>query len=139
MRGKDHCSAHRPGGIKGAGAPPGNRNAETHGMYSTILREDEFELIPLSLADDLDDELFMARVFTRRVATRATEDIDTDQLLTYYNALLRGAGRIANLLRQRQALSPEATTFSSILAEVLEELDLSHGNPDQNSFEESPD
>jgi len=68
VRGSDPplCSAHA-GRSLGAGAPPGNQNARTHGFYASAITRDELADILTHAADTtLDSEIAITRIALRR-------------------------------------------------------------------------
>jgi hypothetical protein len=130
------CAAHAGRNV-GAGAPPRNQNARTHGFYSSVLRPDELADL-VTYADDLslDDEISCARVALRRLLTLLEspqlapfEDPNDSHALTtkdytQITALALQATRtIARLLRDARALSGEAADgIAGAIAHALDEL-----------------
>jgi len=119
------CSAHA-GRTAGAGAPPGNQNRRSHGVYARYLDpEDLADLVATAADTTIDDEIACARVALRRLLAelqqppdRRTADFDRLIALTF-----AGVRTIARLLRDRAALSGEAADgLSGAFAQVLDHL-----------------
>lgn len=80
------CRKH---GGKSTGAPTGNQNARTHGIYSSAIQPDEVELWDQIVVDDIDDAIKIAHLQLRRamIAQAKAEqgdglDLDLDQVTT---------------------------------------------------------
>ncbi len=123
MRGKDYCSAHRPGGIPGAGAPRGNVNALKHGLYARKLAEKIQEYIDLPDDQTIDTELALIRTVNKYIATCLQELMSSDDRRNYEliarlsQALCQSSQQILRLLKARQESPPD---FEAILTELTE-------------------
>lgn len=121
------CSAHS-GRNTGAGAPKGNKNARTHGLYSrhhTIEEIDDIiDLINAAADGSLEEEIANSRIIVGRL-TKALADSDI-QPLEYAKlamAAFSGMNSVARMLRDKRVLSGEAANgVSEAMARVVEEL-----------------
>lgn len=107
------------------GAQPGNQNAARHGFYSDQFAPDELALIAAFTQDPtIDDELWMQRVFNRRLLRYSSrEEMPTADLVELAKALAIGTGRVARLLRDKRALSGEAADgLAGAIALALDEI-----------------
>lgn len=107
------------------GGQPGNSNASSHRFYSDQFTADEIALVAGFASDpDLTDEIWMQRVFNRRLLQHVQgEELTTDTLVKIAEALAAGTGRVARLLRDKRALSGEATDgLADAIAHALDEL-----------------
>ena len=132
------CSAHA-GRNKGAGAPPGNHNAETHGFYDRAYSLEELaDLVAHAANMTLDDEIAAVRVGIQRALLKIkdgrTNDIDKegdeyerDLTAAEYAALTglitTGANTVARLLRARRSVSGDAADgIAGAIAQALDEI-----------------
>lgn len=125
MSGSDRCRSHRhlELGLTGAGAPEGNDNARTHGLYSPRLDPDDFLAMALTVGDDLADEVAFARIMVRKFAGMIDNTTDTEIAVKLGRVLFAGLGRIALLLKAHQALTPERSdAVTDVIAGALDEL-----------------
>jgi hypothetical protein len=123
VKGSDppRCSSHG-GSPKHAGAPPGNRNAETHGAFAN-------PLAPTANLDarisDLNRKINNLSAYIDRVqiGDGSSDSVDVDQytrLLALHGQL---TSRLGRLLRDRQQLSPEDNSFlQDCINEALDEV-----------------
>jgi len=106
------------------------QRAPNNTFYSDTYTLDELALIALFVTDPTpDDELWLQRVFNRRLAQRANvthpdgQPITLSELLKVAEALARGTGRVARLLRDKRALSGDAADgIAGAIAAALDEL-----------------
>jgi hypothetical protein len=115
-----------PAAKRQRGRPP------THGFYSRAFKTEELAWIAPFLTDlSLDHELWMQRVLNLRLfryASEAGDELPLAELVRVAEALTRGAGRVARLLRDRRALSGEAADgITGAIAQVLDELSTETG------------
>ncbi len=132
------CSTHA-GCTKGAGAPPGNHNAETHGFYDRAYTLEELaDLVANAANMTLDDEIAAVRVGIQRAMLKIkdgrTNDIDKegdeyqrDLTAAEYAALASlittGANTVARLLRARRSVSGDAADgIAGAIAQALDEI-----------------
>jgi len=105
---------------------PGSPHTRARRFYSDQFTAEELELVTLCLEDmTLEDELWLQRVFNRRLAaaTRAADDVPLETLVKVAEALARGTGRVARLLRDKRALSGAAADgIAGAIATALDEL-----------------
>ena len=126
MPNSSYCRSHQPGPAPNpAGPGPGNQNAQTHGVYSQFF--DGPDLVALSMAGDpsLLDEIAFTRVVIRRLACllNEIEHLNIDDATTLANALFRGTGRVAALLKTERAISGDAADgIAGAIAQALDEL-----------------
>jgi hypothetical protein len=117
-----------PGAVHDAAPRPGR--TWQHGFYRKHFTPEEVSLIAEFLLDPtLDDELWMQRVVNRRLLAYLSggEDIGVEQMVKVAAAMAAGTGRVARLLRDRQALSGDAAramvdAMAGALAELAAEL-----------------
>jgi hypothetical protein len=123
------CAAHARRNT-GAGAPPGNRNRQAHGFYSSTLTEEELADL-VAVADDLtlDDEIACARVILRRLMHHleidpdAEHPPDVDDLHKLANLALSATRTVARLLRDQRAITGEAADgIAGAIGQALDEL-----------------
>lgn len=95
IRGSELCSAHS----RKVGAPPGNKNRETHGFYAESERPETI--------DDVVKDLFQRQ---RQLAGYIDEqmeagDIEADTVVKLWALSAQNASRLGRLLRDQRALS----------------------------------
>jgi hypothetical protein len=98
-------------------------------FYGDTFTPEELALMAAFVSDPtLDDELWMQRVLNHRLF-RFTGDAPSDEsislqlLVKVAEALARGTGRVARLLRDKRALSGEAADgIAGAIAAALDEL-----------------
>jgi hypothetical protein len=132
------CASHA-GRTPGAGPPPNNRNAATHGFYSKVYLPTEIaDLLRYTGDMTLDDEIACARVALRRVMellTRAQRDpehagdstkpggMEIHDYAELAGLVLQATRTIGHLMRERRAVSGEAAdSMVSALAQVIDGL-----------------
>ena len=76
LTGSKRCKLH---GGKSTGAPKGNQNRNTHGIYSSVISDDEKLIWEQVELGRIDDELRLCRI--RLVRALAAENRDGDDLL----------------------------------------------------------
>jgi hypothetical protein len=114
--------------VKDQGPQPGR--ARKHGFYSRHFTAEELSLIAEFLLDPtLDDELWMQRVVNRRLLAYLDggQEIGVEMMVRVAGMLATGTGRVARLLRDRQALSGDAAraivdAVTAALADMTAEL-----------------
>lgn len=112
------CAAHRLDGGPGVGAPPNNKNRETHGYYSTPIRE-------LQTIDDIINDLFQRQSqlsgFIEREALQG--EVEVNDMAKLLGLLGQNASRIGRLLRDKRALSGDAVDgLLSAIGAALDEI-----------------
>jgi uncharacterized protein YjcR len=124
MHGKDYCSAHRPGGIPGGGAPRGNTNALKHGLYARKLAQRIQEYVDLPDDQTIDTELALLRTVNKYIATclqglmASAERQNYQLVIRLSQALCRSTQQIIRVLKARQETSPDFDAFLDELNEV---------------------
>lgn len=125
---KTSLSSKRP-----RGAQPGNSNAVKHGFYSRKFHPQELNDLDLMLAGDLNDEIDMFRVVTRRVFDLLNEEkVKGGSPLSHWIGGLETMGkattRLAQLLRTQHLIGRTADetidTLKAALVKITEELKL---------------
>lgn len=130
MPGSTRCRSHRDRELapRGAGAPKQNQNARTHGFYSRFLTTEDLLSMATATGGDLLDEVAFTRVMVGKLAAMVGysmdgEDRDVLTAVKLSEALFRGVGRIALLLKAQKALSPDsADAVTDVIAGALDEL-----------------
>jgi hypothetical protein len=111
-------------------------NHRTHGFYSGQFTTEEMALISSFLLDPtLEDEIWMQRVVNRRLLAYLNGDALQDEppevavrsMVRVAEALALGTGRVARLLRDRQALTGDTAkilldAITTALTELADEL-----------------
>ena len=139
IRGSDPplCSAHA-GRTVGAGAPPGNLNARTHGFYASAITSDELADVLTYAADTtLDSEIAITRIALRRLLTMLLtgttpgpdpRPLDAQDYARLIALAFHGSGTISRLLRTKAALPDhDPNAPPPFLAQVLDELSVEWG------------
>jgi hypothetical protein len=107
-------------------APPKAPKTPIKSFYSDQFTAEELALVTVFIEDvTLDDEIWMQRVFNRRLVavTQTADDVPLETLVKVAEALARGTGRVARLLRDKRALSGEAADgIAGAIAAALDEL-----------------
>ena len=126
MRGSKLCAAHS--GTARGGAPAGNTNRLTHGLYSHHYTDDELAIL-LSPPDDLSDEIALCRVLAGRLmGALHAPDVDNDGLVRLAGMALRSANVTARLLRANQVITGEAQDdLAGAIGNVLDQLSAQWG------------
>ena len=106
------CSAHAGRNV-GAGAPRGNLNARKHGYYSHRFTTQELaDLVAHAENDSLDD----------------SEEQSRNDLAALGPLIFSGTRHVAQLLRDRRALSGEAADgIAGAISQALDELSVEWG------------
>lgn len=114
------CSAHSKANT-GAGAPTGNQNAKTHGLYAKIFTAEELEAVLSQDVYNLEGELALTRILLRRLTNYLTNDPhSTPELLASVAPVaFTGVRTVAKLL----AISRELKGDDDPLKELFSALD----------------
>ena len=121
------CAAHG-GATTPPGAPPGNKNAQTHGFYSATSGLD---------AATPNIDAIIADLYARQQAlsdylTAAHDDEETtiEKLIPVFTLHAQNASRLGRLLRDKRALTGEAADgIAGAIAQALDELSTELGTP----------
>jgi hypothetical protein len=106
------CAAHG-GGKAPVGAPPGNRNAQTHGFYS---RPD----VPPTSIDDIFTGLAEKQAQLDRYITAQLPDLDAEVVIKLLGLYAQNASRLSRILRDRAAITGEtADELDDAISEAL--------------------
>jgi hypothetical protein len=126
MHGKDYCSAHRPGGIPGAGAPRGNVNALKHGLYARSLADKIQEYVDHPEGQTIDVELLLIHTVNKYVATclrelmTSTNGPDHGAISRLARTLYLGSHQTLRLLKVKQETPPDLDSFLDELNEIAD-------------------
>lgn len=115
MAGSSFCHAHNPSSVKSGGAPTGNQNARTHGLYSRYLTDEERALLSATeneASAGLDEEIAMLRIQISRALAAGADP--TKSILA--------VGRLKQI--QRQLEGEGATGIVEAVNQILSELGL---------------
>lgn len=109
------------------GAQPGNTNAVKHGFYSRQFRPQEISDLDSILMGNLDDEINMFRVVTRRVYDLANEKkVPKEQELDHWIAAMETLGRACirqgNLLRTQHMLGGTGEHMIEVIKAALTDI-----------------
>ena len=107
------------GGTK-RGGQPGNLNALKHGFYSKQFQKRE--LTDLEDAGDLDEEIGMMRVVTRRLLEMARGCTDMNELIGVLNTLGLASTRVAGLMKAQKFLGGDKDKFDELIKQVTNEV-----------------
>lgn len=119
MRGAAWCRSHHPGLPRTGGAPAGNRNARTHGLYARWFTPVELaELEAVSGPAGLTGEIAALRVaISRLLGDGAVSPADALVVMG------RGVDSLGRALRNQRVLAEERSgALLDALESVLEEL-----------------
>jgi hypothetical protein len=112
MRGRDVCSAH----AGRTGAPRGNRNRETHGLYARPAR-------PLASIDDVLDDAMQKHTQLSAYIEQHTGDLPIVELVKLFALHGQNASRLGRLLRDKRALSGQsADGLLDAIGKALDEI-----------------
>ena len=100
-------------GRRKRGGQPGNLNALKHGFYSKQFQKSE--LAELEKAGDLQEEIGMMRVVTRRLLKMSRTCKDTGELVNVLGALGLASTRVAGLMRTQKFLGGNRDRFDEIM------------------------
>lgn len=125
--GHDYCRSHVPfqPPPNPTGAAPGNQNARRHGAYSEFITEADLVALASGADSTLEDEIAFTRAVVRRLADRMINDPDLtpEDHRNISDALFRGTGRVAQLLKTNRSLSGQAADgLAGALSRALDEL-----------------
>ena len=111
------CAAHGGTG-KQPGAPAGNKNAKTHGLYA------QSDTPCLTISDIILDLSDKQQALSDYIdAQLSSTDADIEKLSGLFSIHAQTASRLGRLLRDRRALSGEATDgLAGAVAQALDEI-----------------
>jgi hypothetical protein len=110
------CAAHG-GATKLPGAPQGNKNALKHGFYA------HYDAPGVGIDDIIADLAAKQAALSQYLDEKLTPDVDLAGLTGLFELHAQTASRLGRLLRDRRALSGEASDgISGAIAQALDEL-----------------
>jgi hypothetical protein len=107
-------------GTRKSGGQPGNLNVLKHGFYSKYFQNTELE--DLEEASDLQEEIAMMRVVTRRLLKMARGCKDMGELVTVLEALGLSSTRVAGLMRTQKFIGGEEDSYDRQINSVIDEI-----------------
>ena len=115
------------------GAPKGNLNALKHGFYSERFRTGEVDALVEIPKGNIQNEIAVLRVMTRRVAAMLEEGASPDDILEFYNLMGLMCTRISSLLRTERLLEVGSQN-TSILETIRDHADYLIQMKDENEW-----
>lgn len=116
-----------PAAPRRKGAQPGNANALRHGFYSNSFQFGELADLDTALNNDLQDEITMLRVITRRVMALSSGDLSLDEAINALGALGLSSTRLAGLLRTQRILNGEDAGAIQAISDALTQINIEMG------------
>ena len=107
-------------GKRKRGGQPRNLNALKHGFYSNQFQKSE--LTDLENAGDLDEEIGMMRVVTRRLLEMARGCKDMKELIGVLNTLGLASTRVAGLMKTQKFLGGNKGKYDELIDQMLDEV-----------------
>ena len=120
MRGSDppRCAAHRGDGGSSVGAPRGNKNRKTHGLYATP------ETKLASIDDVVADALRRQSELSAFIDAQLGLDVGVEELVKLFALHGQYASRIGRLLRDQKILSGDsADQILEAMAQAIDEIE----------------
>ena len=102
------------------GGQPGNLNALKHGFYSKHFQKSELK--DLEEVGDLQEEIGMMRVVTRRLLDAARECSDIGELINLLNTLGLASTRVAGLMNTQKFLGGGEDGIEEFLNSLVDEV-----------------
>lgn len=120
VRGTQFCAAHS----RGVGAPPGNQNRLTHGLYARSRS-------PVKVKDldgVIDDLIFRQEQLSAYIDDQMDKGVEVDDMLKLINLQGQIASRLGRLKRDQRALSGEsADGMFEMMSRLLDEINTEMG------------
>ena len=107
-------------GTRNRGGQSGNLNALKHGFYSKHYQKSE--LTNLEEIGDLQEEIGMMRVVTRRLLDAARECNDMGELINLLNTLGLASTRVAGLMKTQKFLGGGEDGIEEFLNSIVDEV-----------------
>ena len=107
-------------GTRRKGGQPGNLNALKHGFYSKHFQKAELQ--DLEEARDLQEEIAMMRVVTRRLLKLARGCKDMGELINVVAALGLASTRVAGLMRTQKYLGGNQDRLDELMDRVIDDV-----------------
>ena len=122
--GSAYCRVHRRELTPVAETAAGERERGARGLYSRFLTAEDVAALPAGgTVQSLEDEIAFTRVVVRRLADLIEETNGVAEATRLADALFRGTGRVADLLRAQQTLSRQAAEgLLQAIEQALDEL-----------------
>ena len=102
------------------GGQPGNLNALKHGFYSRQFQKSE--LTDLEEVGDLQEEIGMMRVVTRRLLDATRKCSDMGELINLLNTLGLASTRVAGLMKAQKFLGGDEDGIEEFLNSIVDEV-----------------
>ncbi len=102
------------------GGQPGNLNALKHGFYSKHFQKAELQ--DLEEARDLQEEIAMMRVVTRRLLRMARGCKEMGEMVNVLGALGLASTRVAGLMKAQKYLGGNQDSEDEIIINVIDEI-----------------
>ena len=102
------------------GGQPGNLNALKHGFYSKQFQKRE--LLDLEEAGNLQEEIGMMRVVTRRLLEMARGCKDMKELISVLNTLGLASTRVAGLMKVQKFLGGNRDRLDELMDRVRDDV-----------------
>ncbi len=107
-------------GERRRGGQPGNLNALKHGFYSKHFLKGE--ILDLEEAKDLQEEIGMMRVVTRRLLKMARGCKDMGELVNVLGALRLASTRVAGLMKTQKFLGGKRDSHEEMLDRAINDV-----------------
>ena len=107
-------------GTRKRGGQPGNLNALKHGFYSKHFQKSELK--DLEEIGDLQEEIQMLRVVTRRLLQEAISCKDVGELSNLLNTLGLAATRLAGLMKTQKFLGGDEDHTLDVICASIDEV-----------------
>lgn len=122
--GSAYCRVHRRELTLAAEVADGESVHGVQGLYSRFLTAEDVAALPVAGAEQsLEDEIAFTRVVIRRLADLIEQTDGVAEATRLADALFRGTGRVADLLRAQQTLSRQvAEGLVQAVEQALDEL-----------------
>ena len=102
------------------GGQPGNLNALKHGFYSKHFQKAEMQ--DLEEARDLQEEIAMMRVVTKRLLRMARGCKEMGELINVEGALGLASTRVAGLMKIQKYLGGNQDSFDEMMEKVIDDV-----------------
>ncbi len=126
-------SPHRPAPRRGRGGQRGNLNALKHGFYSRKFRSLEITDLDSCVANGLDDEITLLRVYIRRLSDLSHKAKTLPQSLEVVRTLSLALTSLTRLMKVRHYISGGSNVMADALklalSDVTKDLGLTDNNP----------
>ncbi len=107
-------------GTRKRGGQPGNLNALKHGFYSKHFQKSELK--DLEEIGDLQEEIQMMRVVTRRLLQAAKTCKDVGELSNLLNTLGLASTRVAGLMKAQKFLGGDQDNTLDVISAAIDDV-----------------